>query len=217
MDVLRALLLEGGTILPAEYGQNGELETDELLALVFLVKRLRPRHVFEFGTFRGTTALTIAANAPSGATVWTLDTVSLPKRCIGHNEEYHPDRTTVGKAFLDRSLYRGRAVMQLWGDSLETDLTQFYGLMDLVLVDGGHDPETVRHDVLEAWRLLRDPGGASTLLVHDCTRVAAVLMAVQDVILLKAARDLMSLTTKATVVRELAIIGEAAARVFCDY
>src|SRR3989304_3784964 len=133
MDVLRALLLEGGTILPAEYGQNGELETDELLALVFLVKRLRPRHVFEFGTFRGTTALTIAANAPSGATVWTLDTVSLPKRCIGHNEEYHPDRTTVGKAFLAPHNPRPAAGCRGGAQILPTPPPGDPGLMDLVL------------------------------------------------------------------------------------
>jgi predicted O-methyltransferase YrrM len=43
------------------------------VGLTALVKRHQPQRIFEIGTFLSVTATTMAANAPSGSVLYTLD------------------------------------------------------------------------------------------------------------------------------------------------
>lgn len=143
------------------------------VALAALVRRERPRRIFEIGTFRGVTALTMAANAPSEATVYTLD---LPPELTSADVAARYDKTTSGfhrmaDAGVSRDVGRvlssqttGCRIEQLFGDSAAMSFEAFHGSIDLFFVDGCHEYDAALGDTRTAWRCLH-PGGL--LVWHD--------------------------------------------------
>ncbi len=120
------------------------LETFILLAAGRIVN---PRRIFEFGTFRGLTTRILAANFPE-AEIFTLDM----------------DQSHAG-------LFSGTSselnVRPLEGHSMQFDFEPYFGTIDLVFVDGGHDYETVKADTETALKLL-NPAAKSAIVWHDC-------------------------------------------------
>jgi predicted O-methyltransferase YrrM len=143
--------------LPEHGLQNG---VDGLAYLALVCAAIRPKTVFEFGTFRGRTALNFALNSPAGCRVFTLD---IPKqdRRIRTSEVNVADRWIMEQSETGID-YQGRDVAckieQLFGDSRSFDFRPFYGQVDLVFVDGGHDYEVARSDTRHALEML-SPGG----------------------------------------------------------
>jgi predicted O-methyltransferase YrrM len=142
------------------------LETAVLLALIRVV---RPRAVFEFGTYLGIQTLNMAANVDPGARVYTLDldheafrqANQLPAdRDISRRHLEHHDRLAFqGTQFEDR-------VEILLGDSTTFDFSPYAGTMDLIYIDGGHDARTVRSDTEQAFLMLSDDRDA-VICWHD--------------------------------------------------
>jgi len=143
------------------------------VALAALVRRQRPRRVFEIGTFRGVTAITLAANAPSEAIVYTLD---LPPELTAAEVARRYSKTTSGfhrmaAAGVGRDVGRvlssytsGCRIEQLFGDSSTMNFDAFYDTIDLFFVDGCHDYEAALGDTRTAWRCLHSGG---LLVWHD--------------------------------------------------
>jgi predicted O-methyltransferase YrrM len=143
------------------------------VALAALVRRQRPQRVFEIGTFRGVTAITMAANAPSDAIVYTLD---LPPALTAADVANRYGKTTSGfhrmaAAGVSRDVGRvlsshttGCRIEQLLGDSASMDFDTFHDTIDLFFVDGCHDYEAALGDTRTAWRCLRAGG---LLVWHD--------------------------------------------------
>jgi predicted O-methyltransferase YrrM len=136
----------------------GNLTADELSVLALLCQRLRPRALFEFGTFNGRTTLNLALNTPAEARVYTLD---LP----------NPGHTILPTAADDGQFYLGRQsgelwrespaaakIEQLWADSAHFDEQPYRDRMDLVFVDGAHSYEYVRNDSAKALSMVRRDG-----------------------------------------------------------
>lgn len=157
-----------GLRINVEYltGEGIFTPVDELAYLALLTAAIQPQTVFEFGTFRGRTALNFAINAPHDACVYTLD---LPK-----NSPRMQD-TAVNAAdaeIIQKSLtgidYIGKPesekIRQLYGDSLTFDFTPFYGSADIVFVDGAHHYEAVKRDTANALRIVKPNG---VVLWHD--------------------------------------------------
>lgn len=148
----------------------------ERIVLGALVVREHPRRIFEIGTFRGVTALSMAANCSWDAVLWTLD---LPPdlSAAAVNAEYYAGNAASGfqklaDAGTERDVgsalrgYTGRCrVEQLFGDAGSFDFGPYSGV-DLFFVDGCHQYEAARRDTLTAWTCLR-PGGL--LVWHDYT------------------------------------------------
>jgi len=143
------------------------------VALAALVRRQRPTRVFEIGTFRGVTAITMAANAPPDAIVYTLD---LPPDLTAADVADRYNKTTSGfhrmaAAGVSRDVGRvlsshtsGCRIEQLFGDSARMDFDGFHDSIDLFFVDGCHDYEAALGDTRTAWRCLRSGG---LLVWHD--------------------------------------------------
>lgn len=146
----------------------------ERLVLGALVRREQAKRIFEIGTFRGITALSMAANAPQDAVVWTLD---LPPELSVDvvAEKYYSSNPTsgfrklaqakaarhVGIAFRE---YPGPCrIEQLFGDAASFDFST-YAPIDLFFVDGCHEYEAALRDTQSAWKSLR-PGGL--IVWHD--------------------------------------------------
>ena len=142
-------------LCPSEYGGS---PLGDLLALGALVRTRQPQTIFEFGTFKGQTTLTMALNAPETARLYTMDLGPTNRGELDDIEEWqkHFDTTNVGEHYR-RSRYANR-VTQLFGDSRAFDTTPYQGKMDFVYVDACHEYDYVRSDSEKAFEMLAADG-----------------------------------------------------------
>jgi len=132
----------------------------ERYCLASLAAVLRPRTIFEIGTYDGTTTLLLARAAPE-ASVFTLD---LPPESL-HDPEIDPHGWMqaafakvggVGSRFQNAP--ESSRITQLYGDSRTFDFSEYLGRMDMVLVDGAHVYEVAQSDSENAMRMLTPQG-----------------------------------------------------------
>jgi predicted O-methyltransferase YrrM len=119
----------------------------ETLVIAAICQWLRPRQVFEIGTYTGATTLAIALNSPDDAKIYTLD---LPSGGAGSHDDL------IGSAY--RNTASDQKIQQLHGESTAFDFRPYHGQTDFVLVDGNHEYEFVSADSANAIKLIR-PGG----------------------------------------------------------
>jgi predicted O-methyltransferase YrrM len=140
-----------------------------------LVKKYAPKRLFEIGTFRGVTAITLAANAAADAVLFTLDlppyldTAEVAHRFYDYNSSsgFH-QMAAVGAARGVGELLGWYddvcKIEQLFGDAAIFDFSPFENSIDLFFVDGCHEQSAVLRDTRQAWKCLR-PGGL--MVWHD--------------------------------------------------
>ena len=145
------------------------------VGLAALVKRHQPRQIFEIGTFRGVTAMTMAANAPAESVLYTLDLPPEMGAAEIANEHYAQNSKSgfhkLAEANAPRDVGRllsthkgpGR-IEQLFGDSTKFDFSRFENAIDLFFVDGCHTYPNALADTRTAWRCLRKGG---VIVWHD--------------------------------------------------
>jgi predicted O-methyltransferase YrrM len=119
----------------------------EQLALPAIVRYLRPRRLLEFGTAQGQTTLSLAANSPPDAEVYTLDianTTEYKRQCLRGD-------TDLGQYFRD-SVHRDkiRQLLRDGTDDLPAPLSDLKGGFDFIHVDADHGYAGVRADTLAA-------------------------------------------------------------------
>lgn len=135
--------------------------TVDFLALGALARILKPSIIFEIGTFRGSGAIHLAANAPQ-ACVYTLDLASnqtpILKTMIIDPDLFH---ASDQQNFGDR-------IHRLYGDSATFDFSPFHKRVDLFFIDGGHSYEYVRNDTIKALECTHE---GSVIAWHDYGRV----------------------------------------------
>jgi predicted O-methyltransferase YrrM len=160
----------------------GSVTLLEAAALISLVKLVRPRKIFEFGTFLGYSTALLVENSALDCEVFSLDlgdshASAKPLEAFDEadlrrdgdiNDEYlrgaqrarGPFYTTALSA-ADRS--RLHLLVQ---DSRTFDPAArgLEGAVDMVFVDGGHDLETVAIDTANARRMIGESG---VIVWHD--------------------------------------------------
>ncbi len=145
----------------------GNVTPLELIVINKLVRALRPERIFEIGTFDGRTTLNMAANAPQGAIVYTLDLpeseVASTGLAIALGDERYIKKDASGSRFKG-TMHEG-TIRQLLGDSAKFDFSPYRGQIDLVFVDGAHSRDYVLNDSLRALEML--PEGGGVILWHD--------------------------------------------------
>lgn len=139
--------------------EPGNLMPREINSLINVAQDIQAQNIFEFGTFLGYTALALAQN--TNAHIWTID---LPFPRVGKNPDGW-ERHLVDESEL---VYRGRPeeerITQILADSTTYDYSALPE-MDLVFVDGGHDPEIIRVlDSMAAFKLVK---GNGVIAWHD--------------------------------------------------
>lgn len=151
---------ENQIVLHKFLGQWGNLSVESVSKICLIAKHINPKGVFEIGSFNGMTSLQIALNTPDDCTSYTLD---LP-----------PDVDISGMSEIDTYMFRKHykpnapkryegtpvenKIVQLYSDSRDFDFSEYYGKIDLVLIDGGHDYETKKSDTENALKLIGDHG-----------------------------------------------------------
>ncbi|HEX5235298.1 MAG TPA: class I SAM-dependent methyltransferase [Silvibacterium sp.] len=121
---------------------------------------LRPKIIFETGTFRGVGTLTLALNAPD-AEIYTVD---LPKMdeagtstlTKGDKEWVRLSRGCTGAAFEE--LPEAARIHQIWANSLTMNAAEIVTNVDLFFIDGGHSYECVKADTENALKVLSPNG-----------------------------------------------------------
>jgi len=122
---------------------SGSVTPYETLTLATLCHALKPRQVLEIGTFEGKSTVTLAANTPDNAQIFTM---CLPREQC---------RFQVGKLIAD-SGFQDR-ITQIACNSKEYDFSQL-PKMDLVFIDGDHRYDGVKSDSRNAFSILSPRG-----------------------------------------------------------
>jgi predicted O-methyltransferase YrrM len=152
-------------VYPAAEGKTVELGTIgyrisnvdpmEQFCLVAIARLRQPRTVFELGTYDGTTTMLLARNLPD-ACILTLDLDPALASIATVDGEIDNARSGVGSRFIGHP--EAQRIEQLIGDSRSFDFSPWFGSIDLVIVDAGHEYESASADTATAFQLLR-PGG----------------------------------------------------------
>jgi predicted O-methyltransferase YrrM len=160
----------------------GSVTLLEAAALVSLVKLIKPRKIFEFGTFLGYSTSLLVENSADDCAVYSLDlgdshVSDKPLEAFARadlqrdgdiNDEYlrgaqgaRGPYYTTALSTADRS-----RLSLLQQDSRTFDPAEhgLVGSVDLVFVDGGHDTETVTIDTANARTMVGDSG---VIVWHD--------------------------------------------------
>lgn len=158
----------------------GNVSMLETVVINQLIAMRRPMSLFEIGTFDGRTTLNMAANAPPGARVYTLD---LPQQqldrtalSVVEGDRAHIDKAQSGSRYLGTE--QEQRITQLYGDSATFDFRPYLGQVDLVFIDGSHSYEYVMNDSRVAQSLLR--AGKGVVLWHDYGSYGGVTKALNE-------------------------------------
>lgn len=153
------------SLLEVEH-QDGNVSVLELATITTVVRRQRPRRIFEIGTFDGRTTLNMVANAPEDGHLFTLDLPPAKQPDVrlelDENDLKYIRKPESGRRLRDHPL--ADRVTQLFGDSASFDFSPYHGTIDLVFVDGSHSYDYVLNDSRVASDLIGDRG---TIIWHD--------------------------------------------------
>lgn len=160
----------------------GSVTLLEAAVLVSLVKLIKPRKIFEFGTFLGYSSALLVENAPDDCAVYSLDlgdshVAAKPLAAYADedlrsdgdiNDEYlRGAQGAVGPRYTQSLSPADKSRLHL----LQQDSRQFDpathgldGAVDIVFVDGGHDTETITIDTANARKMIGDSG---VIVWHD--------------------------------------------------
>lgn len=139
----------------------GMMHQRDIEALTALLLALKPKRIFEIGTYRGASSEMMLRLLPE-AQVVSIAFVNPAETRQFNNDDLREDEVGALVSVGNRSRYT-----QLIGDSHQIDPASFvrdHGRMDLVFIDGDHSREGVRQDTELADAILA-PGGA--IAWHD--------------------------------------------------
>jgi predicted O-methyltransferase YrrM len=126
-----------------------------------LAKALKPRNIFEFGTYLGFGTYALSLNSPTDCWIHTLDlpdtaaASEIPKLNALDQTHVKNSRFRVGEIFLGKNIER---IHQIRADSVTFEAGQYASQMDLVIVDGGHSLPLVTKDTENAFNMLTADG-----------------------------------------------------------
>lgn len=143
--------------------------TFELAVLNSFIASLKPKNIFEIGTFEGRTTRNIYENAEPGTSIVTIDLPPGEERLSAGNPT----------GYLVRPLVEEGKIVQLYGNTLNFDFTPYFGKQDFVFVDAGHRYENVKNDSRIAAKLIRQ-SEKGCILWHDYGRFDGLTRAVNE-------------------------------------
>ena len=160
----------------------GSISLLEAACLTALVRIVRPRRIFEFGTFLGYSTSLFLANSGPGCQVVSVDLGDVTESLAGaggysdaelrsddrkNDDHLRLTQAQIGPLYLRDLAEDDRARLTLLHqDSRTLDIKGLglEGAVDFVFVDGGHDLETIASDTERARRMLGDSG---VIVWHD--------------------------------------------------
>lgn len=142
------------------------MSTLEISVLVALLKAIRPRKLFEIGTYIGESTRIFAANMEgANSKVFTLDLEKTAGVVFEGRDEAIAEKAVAATRPFTDPVYADR-IQQLLGDSMYFDAAGFAGQMQYVFIDGNHNVEYVQKDTENALLML-DKNSPSVIVWHD--------------------------------------------------
>jgi predicted O-methyltransferase YrrM len=132
--------------IPARFHSGGGTDAREILILAAATRLVRPRRIFEIGTYNGRTTAVFILNAPSDCDVYTLD---LPPGAGASRDYLSSDVELVETRRTESFLLRAglsRRYRQIYCDSMEFDPEFYRDSIELGFIDGAHAYEFVKND-----------------------------------------------------------------------
>lgn len=160
----------------------GSITLLEASILVSLIRLLKPKKIFEFGTFLGYSTSLFLKNTDDQCEVITIDLGEVSEEYelsnkysqeeLRSNDKKNDDflrytQGKTGKFYLSNldNIQKERLIL-LYGDSRKINIKEIdlENKVDLVFIDGGHDKETITSDTNNAINMLGDNG---IIVWHD--------------------------------------------------
>lgn len=143
----------------------------DLVSLCLICRIVKPKIVFEIGTFNGYTSFHFALNTADDAKIYTLDlpkddSVNLELKRTLIDKSYSQNASKLNNYRFSNSDVESK-ITCLFGDSAKYDFSDLHGKVDFFFVDGAHSYEYVRSDTINALKCTR-PGGV--IAWHDFAR-----------------------------------------------
>lgn len=153
---------------------DGNIIGSELEIITKIVSKLKPKRIFEIGTFDGRTTINLAKNTPEETQVFTLDLpvdqINLTKLKLYSKPEIDRDDTRyinkqeIGLRYKKYS--EMKKITQLLGDSATFNFNAYWKSIDFIFVDGSHSKDYVKNDTEVALRLANNN---AVVMWHDYT------------------------------------------------
>ncbi len=144
--------------VPARFHSGGGTDAREILVLAAATRLVRPRRIFEIGTYNGRTTAVFILNAPIDCEVYTLD---LPPDSVVSDGYVSTDvelvQTRTTEMFLQRSGL-GRRYRQIYCDSMKFDPEGYRDSIELGFIDGAHAYDFVKNDTEKMARMMAQRG-----------------------------------------------------------
>jgi hypothetical protein len=147
----------------------GSLLSIESLILVKLMRLIRPKKIFEFGTYKGLTTRLLLANLPDSqgkgdARIYTLDLPNLDEvRFQGSDVDLAREVLDFRRKYLDED--NAYLVKQILQDSMKFDPSPYQGQFSLIFIDANHALDYVRRDTENSFTLFSS--GLGCIVWHD--------------------------------------------------
>ncbi len=151
--------------------------TKDLLILCTICKVLKPKKIFEIGTFKGYSSYLFALNTNKSTEIYSLD---IPKKTKSKLRTTISDKLHTEKSSFLFKKYNTKTegnltfyynlperVHYLSGDSADFDFSNFYNDIDLFFIDGAHSYEYAKNDSEIALKCCHK---GSVIIWHDYGR-----------------------------------------------
>jgi hypothetical protein len=144
----------------------------DIVALSLICQAIKPKVVFEIGTFRGYSAFHFALNSPEDCKIYTLDLPPDTRRdsaltTTSMDEQYISMRMS-GQSYAFSGSTVVNKITCLFGDSGTFDFEPYHQIVDFFFIDGAHSYEYVRSDTLNALKCCHS---GSVIAWHDFGRM----------------------------------------------
>lgn len=151
--------------------QDGNLSSEELIAICSLIQADNPKNLLEIGTFNGLTTLHMALNTDPDAKIHTLDLSTLEdysKETLDPEDiKYITSPFKKNRHYL-QTVYNHK-IIEHEGNSLSYSFSKFTednSKMDFIFIDGGHSYQIVKNDTEKSLKILKEDG---VIVWHDYT------------------------------------------------
>lgn len=163
-DVFGLEIEKMGVRLENFFGFWGNISIESLVKICLIVKFIKPKKIFEIGTYNGMTTLQMAINTNNDCKIYTLD---LPECKDTYFELSELDKNVstffdgkfkskTGEYFIN-SEYNFK-INQILCDSSTFDFSNFYKQIDFVFIDAAHDYNNKKKDSENALKMLSNKG-----------------------------------------------------------
>jgi hypothetical protein len=147
--------------LPVALHTSGGTRLDELLVLATVTRVLRPRKVFEIGTFLGRTTSVFIMNTPPSSIVLSMDLPVDIDVADATPSYLDTDVELVRQRKVGALLYESELqhrYEQIYCDSLAFDPSPHAGSVELGFIDGAHTSRYVANDTRKMAAMMSDRG-----------------------------------------------------------